>query len=616
MKILLIVPTFQYSTRYPAFLSMGDFPSGLACLAAALKAAGHEVIGLNPNNDTTFANQQEMVRAKIQECLRLHKFGLIGLGGLCTDYHFIRDALRLVREFAPDTPVVMGNGIVSNDAEFIFKTMKPDFCISGEAEESLVSLVDHLERGDKNYEDVVNLGYWENGVAKFTKADFKYLNVDLNKRPFPDYEPFDVHDMLDNYWMASRYHYRYPRKEPRMFPIVAARSCPFQCTFCVHHRVIRYRARTLENIVEEIDDYFTKYRFNILVILDELFAVNNDRLKEFSEAMLKGHREKGWDFNWTFQTHASAEFDDETLALAKEAGCYWFSYGMESASPTVLASMNKRSKVPQVLRAIKQADKLGIGFGGNFIFGDPAETPSTMKETMDFFRDYCTDLHINFGNIHPYPGSKLFDDCLKNGMIPDKLAFYEAIDEKRFNMTKIPSYWWNLWVLGVNYLGGLSLWVKSTTSVSCERIKDAVSNPVAKYFNMKVCKVGTICPHCATLVHSLELVDLPDATPVIQTVSKKAHNDHGPHSDDAPVLLATKSAFEMGGKMTGILALFWRLRSSKYFFYICYWGAYLASFAIKPFKLLLYLKNDEKVNLSTILTACPNCNKRYRYQVV
>ena len=257
MKILLIVPTFQYSTRYPAFLSMGDFPSGLACLAAALKAAGHEVIGLNPNNDTTFANQQEMVRAKIQECLRLHKFGLIGLGGLCTDYHFIRDALRLVREFAPDTPVVMGNGIVSNDAEFIFKTMKPDFCISGEAEESLVSLVDHLERGDKNYEDVVNLGYWENGVAKFTKADFKYLNVDLNKRPFPDYEPFDVHDMLDNYWMASRYHYRYPRKEPRMFPIVAARSCPFQCTFCVHHRVIRYRARTLENIVEEIDDYFT-----------------------------------------------------------------------------------------------------------------------------------------------------------------------------------------------------------------------------------------------------------------------------------------------------------------------------------------------------------------------
>jgi hypothetical protein len=35
--------------------------------------------------------------------------------------------------------------------------------------------------------------------------------------------------------------------------------------------------------------------------------------------------------------------------------------------------------------------KAGVGFGGNFIFGDPAETPQTVKETMTFFRERCVE---------------------------------------------------------------------------------------------------------------------------------------------------------------------------------------------------------------------------------
>ena len=58
---------------------------------------------------------------------------------------------------------------------------------------------------------------------------------------------------------------------------------------------------------------------------------------------------------------------------------------MESASPTVLASMNKRTKPAQIVTAIKTADRLRIGFGGNFIFGDPAESPETLSETLGLF---------------------------------------------------------------------------------------------------------------------------------------------------------------------------------------------------------------------------------------
>ena len=584
MKILLVVPTSQYHSHYPAFLSFTDFPTGPAYLASALKAAGHEVYGLNPNNDTTFANQREMLDAKLKKALADIRPDLVGMGGICTEYHFLKDAIQIIRKNSPETPIVLGGGIINNDAEFAFQALKPDFCVRGEAEEVLVELAGGLNGGARRYAEIPNLGFWENGNAQFTKLDFTY--GDLNKRAFPDYEVFGVQEMMDNYWLASRNIFRYPRFQPRAWAIVAARSCPFSCSFCVHHRGIKYRARSIDNLVAEIEHFYPKYEFNILIILDELFAVSNDRLRQFSEALLQAREQKGWDISWWFQTHASASFDEDTLKLAKRAGCFFFSYGLESASPTVLASMNKRIKPAQVVSAIKTADKLRIGFGANLIFGDPAETPGTLTETFNFFRDYCKDVSIGVFSLRPYPGSKLFDSCLSKGLIKDKLGFYEDIDQP-INMTSMSNLFWSIWILGLDYLGGMSLWVKSTKAISCEPLKSAAENPIARYYRMQLCKIGAVCPHCGETVYFQEMV---------------AHGVAG-------------QAYSMSRAKSGIIAWFWSMRTKKWFFHCCYFAALVASLVFKPFRLLRYLKNEEKFGVSRILTGCPECHKRLRVQL-
>ena len=584
MKILLVVPTAQYRIQYPAFLSITDFPTGFAYLASALKMAGHEVYGLNPNNDTSFANQREMIETKLKEALANIRPDLVGTGGLCTEYQFLKDAIQIIRKNSPETPIVLGGGIINNDAEFAFQALKPDFCVRGEAEEALVELAGSLNGGGRQYANIPNLGFWENGSAQFTRLDFHY--GDLNKRAFPDYEIFGIQEMMDKYWLASRNLWRFPRLQPRPWPIVAARSCPFSCSFCVHNRGAKYRARSIDNLMEEIGYFYPKYHFNILFILDELFAVSNDRLRQFSEAMLKAREEKGWDISWYFQTHASASFDEDTLRLAKRAGCYFFSYGMESASPTVLASMNKRTKPAQIVNAIKIADKLRIGFGGNFIFGDPAESPKTLSETLVFFRDYCTDIYVNVFSLRPYPGSKLFDFCLSKGLIKDKLRFYENIDQS-INMTSMPTLYWTIWIMALDYLGGLFLWYRSTKAILCEPVESAAENPIARHYGMQVCKIGAVCPHCEQTVYWEEMV---------------AHGTAG-------------QAYSMSRAKSGIIALLWRIRTKKWFFYCCYVSALVASLAFKPFKLLLYLKNKEKYGVSKIVTGCPQCNKWFRIQV-
>ena len=565
-------------------MGLTDFPTGFAYLASALKAAGHEVYGLNPNNDTRFANQREMVETKLQEALANIRPDLVGTGGICTEYHFLKDAIQIIRKNSPGTPIVLGGGIINNDAEFVFQALKPDFCVRGEAEEVLVELAGSLNGGARRYANIPNLGFWENGSAQFTKLDFHY--GDLNKRAFPDYEVFGAQEMMDKYWLATRNLFRYPRFQPRPWPIVAARSCPFSCSFCVHHRGIKYRARSIDNLMEEIGHFYPKYQFNNLIILDELFAVSNDRLRQFSEALLKAREEKGWDMSWWFQTHASASFDEDTLRLAKRAGCYFFSYGLESASPTVLASMNKRIKPAQVVSAIKTADKLRIGFGANLIFGDPAETPETLSETFDFFRDHCTDVTVSLFSLRPYPGSKLFDYCLSKGLIKDKLNFYERIDQP-INMTSMPALYWAIWILGLDYLGGMCLWVKSTRAISREPLNSAAEDPIARHYGMQVCKIGAVCPHCGETVFLQEMA---------------AHGAAG-------------QAYSMSRAKLGIIGWLWSFRKQRWFFYCCYLAALVASLAFKPFKLLRYLKNREKFGVSRIVTGCPQCHKRFRVQV-
>ena len=497
MKVLLILPTFGYNHGYPNFFSNSDFPTGFAYLASAIKTGGHQVVGLNPNNEPGYKSARDMVDSKISHCLLEDKPDLIGLGGLSTDYHFIRDALETIRDEAPETPVVLGGGIVENDPEFVFSNLHPDFCIEGEAEETIVELINVLESGEGDYGQIANLAYWEEGNAVFTKRDFNYIHLD--DRAFPDYEPFGMDNMLDKYSLATRYVYRYVRPNPRVMTIVSARGCPFTCTFCIHGRVETrtYRVRSMDSLMEEIRTLYDRYQFNILIILDELFIAKKGRLKEFCLALKEEKQKYKWDFNWIFQTHANSDIDYEIFEMAKKEGCYTFTYGLESASPRVLESMEKKSKLPEIVKAIEMADKLGLGFYASFIFGDLAENEETIEETMDFFSSHCTDLHLNFAAISPYPGSMLFPATQDKGLIVDKKQYYETIDEQIYNMTSMRNRIYFPWVYLVMYLGQFYQYAKSTRASYFEKDLEATaSNPIALHQRKAIYKVKATCPHC------------------------------------------------------------------------------------------------------------------------
>lgn len=155
MKILLVVPTHQYQ-RYPSPLSASDFPTAFGYLASSLKEAGHDVYGLNLNNIFGYATGFHMVQDHLTRKIKGVEPDLIATGGLCIDFHCLRDIINITRNVCK-APIVLGGGIINNDYEYIFNLLKPDFCVIGDGEETLVKLCNSLP----DVSGINNIGYWE-----------------------------------------------------------------------------------------------------------------------------------------------------------------------------------------------------------------------------------------------------------------------------------------------------------------------------------------------------------------------------------------------------------------------------------------------------------------------
>jgi len=503
MKILILLPTVGYDADRFGFQTSGDFPTGLAYVASALKAAGHDVDGLNPNNDVSYTSPKKMLKDKLTAKLQENSYDAVCLGGLCIHFQFLEDSIALIREVSPQSKIVIGGGIVTDDAYFIFENLKPDFAICGQAEETIVQVMEALTNTPNEYEHIPNLHFWKDGKHCNTPLSHKYGNID--DRAFPDYSLFDMEDMLEHGGLHNQNLFRYTRSKPRVMSIITALGCPFKCTFCVHDTVHRYKERSIPRIMEEIGQLYDRYKFNVLIMLDELFAIYKDRFHAICEELIIQRERNGWDFDWMFQTHASANLTEADLKMLKKAGCYYFSYGIESASPEVLKSMKKKTQPEQIQNAIELSRKAEIGFGGNFIFGDIIENFETAKESMLFFDKNCKDMHTNLGVIHPYPGSKLFSDwSVENNFDDaDRLSFYRHIDREFVNLTKLPDNHWARISREIFTLTA-SNWEQASPAISCEEEPEGPDTLWAEKVGAKVYKIHAVCPHCKQESHLRE----------------------------------------------------------------------------------------------------------------
>jgi anaerobic magnesium-protoporphyrin IX monomethyl ester cyclase len=187
------------------------------------------------------------------------------------------------------------------------------------------------------------------------------------------------------------------------FPLLASRGCPEFCTYCPHRILAGYRARSISNIVDEIERLCDQVRRPYVIFRDPLFSEQRDRCIELCDEI------EARGLNFTFEAETRLDrLDVELLDRLHRAGFRAMSFGVESLDPATLKKSGRRP-IPQEHQReiIDHCRKLGIVTAGFYVLGFVQDTWASIAATID----YAIDLGSTFAQfkiLTPYPGTPMF----------------------------------------------------------------------------------------------------------------------------------------------------------------------------------------------------------------
>lgn len=401
---LALVRTYQ-----PTRVDDLAHPLGIMSLDAYLRARGFDDIHLF---DMRLAKE-----TPAQACRRIlaTRPDVVGLSGLTIEREAIHALSRLLKEAAPGVVTVLGGPYATSSARSVMADASVDYVVRGEGEETLHELLEALAHGG-DVARVDGLIYRRDGAVHETSPRARLADIDA--LPIPSWDRIDMaaYERFDSMERLTG---------GRWAVISTSRGCPFRCTYC--HDVFgkKFRARSPEKVIEEMELLITRYGVTSFQIYDDIFNFNKQRVLEICRRI----QAKGWKIDLQFPNGVRADMMDlETLTAMKAAGTYRVSFAIESASPRIQRQIKKHLKIEKVRALIEDTDRLGIMVHGFFMLGFPGETREEIDATVRFA--LSSKLHTAaFFLVTPFEGSPLADAYVDPAM---------ALHGRRFNYYDAP----------------------------------------------------------------------------------------------------------------------------------------------------------------------------------
>ena len=435
------------------------FPIGMAYVSSALKATGRHVLTYNLNY------KQGSTQELIGQLLREHNIDVLASGGLTGQYPELREIFEAAKLAKPDVITWVGGGIITASPVPAMEALEyADYGMVGEGEITISEQAEAME-GKRELSSVDGLIYRDGEDGKWTLTRPRKEIEDLDVLPFPDYEGFEYDQCL------AKANFEFNSEHGGL--VSFSRSCPFHCTFCFHPSGTKYRKRSLESILQEVDFLIEHYHIKSLFISDELFSLRKAELGQFCDAM----RARGLIYTISLRVDMVSR---EMLERLKESGCQLVCFGLESADNTILKSMNKHITVEQINQALRMCLELGLPVQGNFIFGDEAETVETYRNTLKWWRAH-PEYNIKLGAIFVYPGSILYQNACRRGLITDEVAFIRQ-GCPQLNVSKLSDDEYRQMLLEI--------------STAVHRGRDPLKDGQITYSEAGLANAKGRCPHC------------------------------------------------------------------------------------------------------------------------
>jgi len=399
MRILALNPPFmkKYSrqSRSPCVTKGGTFymPYYLAYMVGALEKNGFDVKLID-------VVAKEWSREQTVEFAKEFNPQLIVIDTSTPSIYNDAEVASILKDALPETHITLvGTHPTAMPDETLALSDKIDSLCLGEYDYTLVALAEAIE-ADASLAKIKGLCYRSNN--KVYKNGSREPIKNLNELPFVS-EVYKKYLNIKDYFYASLLH-------PQV-TILTSRGCPYNCSFCNSPYKNSYRARSVDNVLDEFE-YIQREFPDVkeVMIEDETFPARKKRTLE----LCAGLRKRGIKLHWSCNARVNTDY--ETIKAMKEAGCRLLCVGFETPTQLALDSVHKSTTKELQLRFMDNAKKLGLLVNGCFMLGLPGDNVRIIRETVKFAKKLNPDT-AQFYPLMVYPGTESYRWAKKKGYL-------------------------------------------------------------------------------------------------------------------------------------------------------------------------------------------------------
>lgn len=401
MSVLLLNPPYRPTAPYVS--ENVDPPTNVALVAATARRRGHAVdlYDMAPF-ESAWDDLPKVVRAHAPLVVGIHNHSVSSL-------HIAGRLAERVRQARPEAVIVAGGPNASYMPERFLRLYPAlDAVVVGEGETTFPDLVDAVA-GGRGLEGIPGVVFRRDGKVIANPARPVMPSLDDNPLPALDLVPLAT----------------YVNRGER-YIIETIRGCKFKCQFCASALPGSFgheRFRPIDHVMVELEAAVKGYGFKRVFFVDNCFTSDRARAVALCQAII----DSGLKLQWMAMARVDS-VDPDLLRLMKEAGCWVLGFGVESATQSVLNSINKRAEVGAVHDAFRWTREAGIISQAFIILGLPEDTRQGLHANLRLLSE-CRPDEVGTHALIPLPGTPYFEHPERYGLeIIDDLDRYGLFD--------------------------------------------------------------------------------------------------------------------------------------------------------------------------------------------
>ena len=408
MKIVLVTPARRFiANRF----GLGyQIPLGHVLLGGPLLKKGHDVTLIdNDVRGLSLSNLAKTVQNAKADLV------LIGHTASTAAHPVSIKTARAIRAVLPDALIVYGGVYPSYaDTTILARHNCIDIIVRGEGEATILELVETLRDElpkQRKLPEIARLGSikgitWREGQEIIRNPERPAIqNLD-------EYSP--GWELVD--WSAYKL-FGFGRAAGMQF----SRGCTLSCTYCGQWSFWKkYRHRSPENFVDELERLVRDYRIKIVWLADENFAAHRETTLIVLEEIIKRNLNISLNLN---MTAADVVRDADIFNLYKQAGVDNIVMGIETLEDSLVEKIRKNNPLDVSKQAMAILRKHEIVSLVNVIFGLAEETFASLKETYRRLKTLDPDI-LNAVYITPHFWTRDGRAVTKDDIIQPDLTYW------------------------------------------------------------------------------------------------------------------------------------------------------------------------------------------------